>query len=211
MLGAVFPETLTALATLSLARPERPLLQTYGYAASLCSRIPVDQDGAAIPWMPYCVVSILKERLTESMRVLEYGAGYSTLFFMQRVSSVASIEHDESWLRTLENRVSGNVSLSRRPDRPDEYAAAPQAADVGFDLIVLDGIHRLACMEQAVKLASDVGLIILDDSERAEYRKAFDLASSNGYRWLSLEGHKSGSAGLHTSTFFYRDGNCFAF
>ncbi len=45
------------------------------------------------------------------MRVFEYGAGYSTLYFADRVETIVSIEHAETWVETLKTAMPDNVVL----------------------------------------------------------------------------------------------------
>jgi len=208
-LSRFLPVRINALVTLGWARSEASLLTTYGYAESLRSRLPVDEDGNSIPWMPYCVVALLKQRLRSDLKVLEFGAGFSTLFFMERVASVTSIEHDAEWLRRLEKRVSSNVTLlATASSQEKDYCMRAGDSTNRYDVILIDGIHRVCCFRVALEVVSENGVIILDDSERPEYVEVFELASEAGFRMLPLEGHKAGSAGLHRAVFFYRERNC---
>lgn len=50
------------------------------------------------PWLTFAAVQFLKTILNPKMRVFEYGVGGSTLFFVRRVHTVISIEHDSTWL-----------------------------------------------------------------------------------------------------------------
>lgn len=211
ILRRILPATGTALATLLWAKAEHPLLRAHGYSRSLKSRRPVDEQGRPIPWIPYCVVALLQERLRAHMNVLEFGAGFSTLFFMTRVAKVVSIEHQATWLGLLRQQIAANVVLTHAASGSEqEYcaAAAAGAGEAPYDLILIDGIHRVACFRTALDLLSETGVIILDDSERAEYREIFEIAGARALRALTLHGHKAGSAGLHWSTIFYRGRNC---
>ena len=49
------------------------------------------------PWITFPAIEFLERTLTRDMRVFEYGAGGSTLFFATRVKEVVSIEHEGAW------------------------------------------------------------------------------------------------------------------
>lgn len=69
------------------------------------------QDKAAspladrVPWLTFAAMQFLKKRLSQNMRVYEYGAGGSTLFFAERVSEVISVEHDPAWISKVKTLV----------------------------------------------------------------------------------------------------------
>jgi hypothetical protein len=187
-----------------------PLLSTYGWARSVRLMLPLDEHNQPLPWLPYCVIDLLRERLTAELRVLEFGAGYSTLFFMKRVAHVTSIEHHHVWLDWIRARVQPNVTLVPTASAsPAEYCAPLSTSPESFDLILVDGIHRPECFRLALQHLTPTGVIILDDSQRTAYASAFTDAANAGLRFLHLRGHKAGSIGLYRSTIFYRDGNCF--
>lgn len=49
------------------------------------------------PWITFAAIRFLRNNLRKDMRVYEYGAGGSTLFFAKRVKEVISVEHDPVW------------------------------------------------------------------------------------------------------------------
>ena len=170
---------------------------------------PIDQEDQPIPWIPYCAVDFLAERLTSGLSVLEFGAGYSTLFFMRRVARVVSLEHDPEWLGWIRSRIGANVTLlATESDTPDSYLAPLERMDDYFDLILVDGIHRTAACSEAIGRLTPTGVVLLDDSDRPKYSAAFSAASSAGFRQLHFVGHKAASVNLYRTTVFYRDGNC---
>lgn len=77
---------------------------------------PIDQDGY-IPWFTYPSITFLKDIIHSDMNVMEYGCGYSTLFFNKRVKEVYSVEHDPYWYSILTNYDSAlNVVLAKEND-----------------------------------------------------------------------------------------------
>jgi 16S rRNA A1518/A1519 N6-dimethyltransferase RsmA/KsgA/DIM1 with predicted DNA glycosylase/AP lyase activity len=59
--------------------------------------------------MNYNVIALLDDRLDSDMRVFEYGSGFSTLYFAERVSSVVSVEYDQQWIEKLSTNLPSNV------------------------------------------------------------------------------------------------------
>lgn len=185
----------------------KSLLGAHGYGRSLKHRAPVDAQGSPIPWMPYWITFLLRERLTGAHRVFEYGSGSSTAFFSRCAGSVQAVEHDREWYEKVRQDLPDNATITFAGDQ-ETYVGAVGTAGTAWDVVVVDGEFRVACVARALQHLSPGGVVVLDDSQRPTYQPAFPLAASAGFRWLSIEGHKPGSVSLHSSTVFYRDGNC---
>ncbi|MGK7653928.1 class I SAM-dependent methyltransferase [Roseovarius sp. B08] len=132
-------------------------------------------------------------------RVFEYGSGASTVWLARRAAEVHSVEHDLSWAEVMRMQLADvpNVRLRAIPPTPRHAAiaeapsgrrgyAAVDFADYvreidevtgTFDLIVIDGRSRAACLDHAHDRLAPDGLIVFDDPHRARYRAA--LASCN--------------------------------
>lgn len=54
-----------------------------------------------MPWISYDAIRILERHLTQESSVFEFGAGGSTLFFLDRVARVYSVEHNPEWINIL--------------------------------------------------------------------------------------------------------------
>lgn len=190
-----------------LAYRSKSLLSAHGHGRSLKQRTPADADGQPLPWMPYWVSTLLRERLGKAHRVFEYGAGASTLFFARLARSVRSVEHDRGWYEKVLLQLPANAVLTHQPE-PGRYVAEVAAEGEHWDMVVVDGQHRVDCFAAALRQLTAGGVIVLDDSQRPDYAAVHALAAAAGFRWLAIEGHKPGSIGLHTATLFYRDHNC---
>jgi hypothetical protein len=53
------------------------------------------------PWITYKVIDYLKGYLKPEHNVFEYGGGGSTLFFVNRVVKVVTVEHQKEWFNIL--------------------------------------------------------------------------------------------------------------
>lgn len=65
----------------------------------------------ARPWITFPAARMLGNLLTPEARVLEYGAGGSTLFFAERVRELITIEHDPEWLQQTAARLVSRPSF----------------------------------------------------------------------------------------------------
>ena len=148
-----------------------------------------------IPWMGYEAIQWLKDHLSSKMRVFEWGTGGSTFFFASLVHSVISVEHDSEWYavvsRHLEESKINNVTIHLREPENDalsfqEYGSTDMRyaglsfrhyvevidkyPDNSFDLVVIDGRARSACMRHATDKIRTRGYLLLDDSHRKIYK-----------------------------------------
>jgi len=148
------------------------------------------------PWMTFTAVAWLSAQIRPDWSVFEYGSGGSTLFFADRAGRVVSIEHDEEWaagmqpaLATCHDVVEYRLVLPtfdspapRVPsarysrsdaDYADYVATARDYHKHSFDLIVVDGRARVACLQACRDRLKPGGIIVLDNSEREDYAAAF--------------------------------------
>lgn len=157
------------------------------------------------PWLPFLAVDWLKETLSPSSCVFEYGSGASTLFLAQRAARVVSIEHDSHWHELLssnltEQHISNCDYLLVEPEyseakntdayssqhRPKLYSHAnfknyvqtiDTYPDQMFDMILIDGRARSACIKHSIPKVRPGGYLLLDDSGRKRYGAALSLLS----------------------------------
>lgn len=187
------------------------ILRATGYWRSLATGRIRDARDQPLPYLNYAIIHFLKLRLRSEMNVFEYGAGYSTLFFAARCSSVSSVEHDAGWVKILQTMLPANAKLSHVPldDGSTDYECAIDTIGVSFDLILVDGRRRVACVSKAVRRLSPNGVLILDNSERPRYADAHTFMTSNGFKALHFVGIAPWGIVEEQSTLFYRPENAF--
>ena len=136
-------------------------------------------------------------RARPDARVFEWGSGASTLWLAGRAGSVHSVEHHAGWAAQLAPRLPENVTLevveptettspaigSAKPGHAgldfSAYVAAIDETAGDFDVIVIDGRAREACLKRAVDRLADDGLIVFDNVDRRRY---VDAISAQGDR-----------------------------
>ena len=187
------------------------MLENVGYAKSLSTGILQDENGEIIPWYCYSMVNFLKEKLgNKNIKIFEYGAGFSTIFYAKRSNFVVSSETSQeckTW--TDESLKTLDLNAKITVEEQENFAASIEKYGVEFDLIIVDSVARNECVEYAVNNISHNGVILLDNSERSGYKKSFELMRSLGYKSLTLKGLKPFSTKFASSTIFYRSGSIF--
>lgn len=148
-----------------------------------------------VPWWTYRAITAVEEWLASRstpVTVFEYGSGASTVWLARRADRVHTVEHHAGFAELMRTQLSRHQNASVRvvepvpsdhpavPSRKEGhdgldfagYVAAIDEVPGSFDLVVVDGRAREACLAAAVgRLAAD-GLIVFDNSRRRRYREA---------------------------------------
>ncbi|MGC9457935.1 MAG: hypothetical protein ACP5DC_10500 [Halothiobacillaceae bacterium] len=184
-------------------------LHSTGWVESLKRGYPCRAGGEAIPWMNYQVVDLLDQRLQPDLSLFEFGSGFSTRFYAQRVRQVRSVEYDQRWFDQVSRDVPANVTmLYRKKDVNGHYCRSIRETGECYDVVIVDGRDRVNCVRQSLECLSDRGVLLLDDSERPDYEEAFEIARGMGFRVLDLKGLKPTKLKPARSSIFYRNDNC---
>ena len=208
---AIFPGLSNKIrAAKLLIDSEESYLQKSGWMRSFLAGVPCRNDGSAIPWMNYSFLFFLESRLQKSHHLFEYGSGFSTLFYASRVSRVVSVEHDESWFRTISQDLPENAKLiGRSLDEGSSYVDSFVEYAHEVDVVVVDGRRRVACCEVAIQNMKPSAVLILDDSNRSKYEEVFTIAVKAGFKSIRFQGLKPTGHCIEETTVFYRVNNCF--
>lgn len=122
------------------------------------------------PWLTEDAIKFLEGYLSKEITMLEFGSGKSTVWFFDRVKSIISIEHNQTWYDWVkEQRPQADVRLLQPPQY---YEICNQFPTEYFDLIVIDGKNdtRVKCAENSIRILKRGGILLLDNAERAFYR-----------------------------------------
>lgn len=105
---------------------------------------------------------------------LEWGSGGSTIYFPQHncIKSWLSIEHNGHFKKDLDKKIKNNVNIFWTTNK---WLYINHPKEKKFDFILIDGVHRMECLEMAIGLLNKNGFILLHDSGRTEY----DLSQYN--------------------------------
>jgi hypothetical protein len=151
------------------------------------------------PWLVFDAIDFLNSLPLKGNRVFEYGSGGSTLFWLNHGAECVSIEHNPDWYKLMHPRFEGIDRIDYRlvlPE-PSEDKEARDIADPNlylsedvlsrgynfrnyacqidsfldnfFDIVLVDGRARPACIMHSVTKVKVGGTLILDNSDREYY------------------------------------------
>ncbi len=155
-----------------------------------------------VPWWTYRAideVGLFLDARHGRARVFEYGAGASTVWLSRRCVEVHSVEHDAGFARMMAGIFDRHANISVRVVEPvaltggsadeawarsnrkgytdrafDAYVSSIDDVEGAFDLIVIDGRARVACLRHALPRLAAGGVILFDNSDRREYRSGIE-------------------------------------
>ncbi len=180
-------------------------LYEIGWHQSFKTGAPVDKENNPLPWVTYGFIDFIKPRLNTNHSLLEFGSVNSTLFFANMIQSVHSLEHDKSWFDFISNTASKNAQIEYIEYNNSNYVF-PQFT-TKYDLILVDGRDRVSCIKKSIDLLNNDGVIILDDSEREEYKEGVDFLLKKGFRSIEFWGISPGLFYKKCTSIYYKNLN----
>jgi hypothetical protein len=157
-----------------------------------------------VPWWTYGAIDAVDEWLSgreRPVRVFEWGSGASTLWLAKRVDRIDSVEHhlgfggmireqlagqgerraEHAVLHIVEPAESVSPEIGSRKEGMGgldfaEYVRHIDTIGGEFDLIVVDGRAREACLDAGLPHLADDGLIVFDNTHRRRYQEAITKA-----------------------------------
>ena len=142
----------------------RVLALDFGWKRAFMEKRPIDANGAAIPWYTYPAIEFLRSLDLRDKRVFEFGCGNSSVFWAGMVRELVAVENDPAWAGIVRNFGIRNLTLIEESDR-ERYIASPERVGGGFDIVVIDGRFRHACVASACRVAKRDGMIIFDNAD----------------------------------------------
>jgi hypothetical protein len=170
--------------------------------------------GKPLPWYSYSMIDFLKDKDFSERRILEFGAGQSTLWWAERAREVVSIECNPDWVEEVTAQAPANVTVAHFPinhhvSRDISEAAQYLRALGKFDLIVVDAPPRAEFTELAFELASDDGAIILENADQASHGYEEALRGTDWHR-IDFWGYCPGVKDKLSTALAFRE-HCFLF
>ena len=163
------------------------------------------QVNSPSPWLSPVSIIFLKKYLTKDMSGIEFGSGYSTLFFSPKVKKLFSIEHHEGWYLKIKKELNKSqitnvdyrlfpkndsqkfksekfdleqdFKFNIRRDYVKYFRSISDLPDESVDFILVDGRARTECAYYSIAKLKKGGIFILDNSERDRYNVVFDFLS----------------------------------
>lgn len=162
------PQAKTRLHDLSGSRASMPRI-VRNLPRAVVSRFMFSTFGThpSRPWFSYDVASLLEKKLnSKPCSVLEFGSGSSTAWLAARAKTLYSVEHNPDWYEIVSRRLQNSSNVIYEVQTSiDEYSQFARGARPAFDVIIIDGIWRLACVEHNLDLLAADGLLYFDNSD----------------------------------------------
>ena len=131
------------------------------------------------PLLTEQAIEFLEEFLSgRSARVLEFGAGSSTVWLASRVAELTAIEHSPVWVQDVRRQLRGMRLNATVIQAREGYATAHEQVGGMFDLVLIDGRDRPECIEATYLRVACGGVLMLDNAERPRYAEAVELLAS---------------------------------
>jgi predicted O-methyltransferase YrrM len=152
------------------------------------------------PWYSRGSIEFLNDNINDSMQVLEYGCGSSTIWLAQRVGGIISIEHSKDWAdkvtQLIPSSLRHKINIIHIPNQEqgehvgsggrfyDRYTNHIKTLDKTFDIICVDGRCRSQCIINSIDHIKDDGFLLIDNAERQEYHKSISQLPS---QWVRMD------------------------
>lgn len=121
-------------------------------------------NGICYPWLTHPALAEICKWDLKDKKVLEFGAGISTLWWGNKCKEVYSIEANQEWFLLIQKELPSNAYISYRPcnegdqSKVDFYTSVP--TDFNPDIVIVDGILRYECILKALTLQRPLILIV---------------------------------------------------
>lgn len=177
------------------------LLYGQGLFMSMLRDKPIGRNGEWIPWFTYPAIEYLKQFDVSDKRVFEYGSGNSSIFWARRAREVVAVESDSQWYRYVSSIRPPNLVLLLETEK-EGYVSSICLQDGKFEVIVIDGKWRHACVDVCTHYLNEGGMIILDNSDR--YAEACRQIRNNGFFQIDFNGFGPINGYTWTTSIFIR-------
>lgn len=155
------------------------------------------------PWINNAAKTWLEKYLRKDMRVFEYGSGGSTVYMAKRVQEISSVESDIYWyskvIKTIKTLGLKNCRVAYAEASPttlsqtivDDNSYLSYAKKINkfpndyFDLVFVDGRGRELCVQQSLPKIKKGGYLLLDNTDRPEYKPIFDFMKAYQFQTLT--------------------------
>jgi precorrin-6B methylase 2 len=122
------------------------------------------------PWISYSAVKTLSKFLSrENSVVLEFGSGMSTAWYAKHARAVYSVEDDTAWFN-ISKSIFHSMGISNvhyhLATNEEDYIRQGQDSGLKFDLIMVDGSYRSACVRESLPFLKPGGIIYLDNTDK---------------------------------------------
>lgn len=115
--------------------------------------------------MPWYTKPALDEIVTWDLKdkvVFEYGCGASSLWWAKKCKQLYGVDYHRDYFLVVCQNIGGNATLHCTQD-PEEYVNSIRQYNTQFDIIIIDGSFRDACVPIAMESLKPGGKLIFDN------------------------------------------------
>ena len=179
-----------------------------GWWNSFENRAPFDADNNPIPWITYSAIEFLDTRLTDKLDLFEFGSGNSSLYYAKKVNTVASVEHDNLWYEEIKSKLPDNSEIFFEDIDTGNYVSFLKEKTNTYHIIIVDGRKRVECIRNSTQALTEDGVLILDDSQREEYKEVDDFLADLGFKKIKFWGIAPAYFRNKCTSVYYKPNNC---
>jgi len=183
------------------------LERDYGHIKSVKEMKCIDNNNNPLPWYTYPAIEYLEQLDLHEKTVFEYGIGYSTLFWSERVKDVYGVENNMDWFNEVNTKLDNeNINVLLQTDM-DNFIATINTWNKKFDIIIVDSEiegdpGRVECAKAALSALKDDGAVILDNSDW--YVDAARILRDSGMIQVDMSGFGPINDFTWTTSFFFK-------
>lgn len=142
------------------------LFNDKGLLNSIINELPLDGQGTPIPWYTYPIIDYLNQLDFSECSALEFGSGYSTLFWSNVAHKVFCVERSKSWYsKVLKEIDNDNVEIFLIEDSAKYIEFLKSISKQKFDIVIIDGKDRFCTATYAHCALKSGGVLIFDNSD----------------------------------------------
>jgi len=142
------------------------LFNDKGLLNSIINELPLDGKGIPIPWYTYPIIDYLNQLDFSQCSALEFGSGYSTLFWSNVAHKVFCVERSKSWyFKILKEIDSDNIEILLIEDSTKYVEFLKSISKQKFDVVIIDGRDRFRTATYAHYALKSGGVLIFDNSD----------------------------------------------
>lgn len=203
LIGKLFPAHSAILENCKI------LIFKQGQWRSIKNSMAEDPRGNPIPWYTYPAIEYLNSFDFSRCNVFEFGSGNSSFYWALRCRTVISVEDNQDWYEIVNKKKSANHTLVYRSGEA-EYVSVLTEQNNNFEIIVIDGNHRLGCSIAALEKINHDGIIVLDNSDRLIEKECGKLFRDNGFIQIDFSGFGPINGYCWTTSVFLKSAKLFA-
>lgn len=123
-----------------------------------------------MPWYTLPALKWIKSQETKDWIVMEYGCGYSTIWWRLNCKFLKSVDSDKNWSKAM-----GVWHATEKA-----YYIKIVETDSLWDCVIVDGVDREECVKYCLPYIKSGGVLIIDnyDSENYDISQTEELLKS---------------------------------